>query len=106
MRGANRHLKPVRPTVVSARDGRGISSSRFLVNADPAAGRDLQVISDNRPEVSAALQEMQTATLKLALMLPRPLLERLVECVIDWLDDLDGDPDLEPTDEREPGDGL
>lgn len=35
-------------------------------------------------------------------MLPRPMLERFVERVIERLDDLDGDPDLEPIDEREP----
>ena len=39
--------------------------------------------------------------LELALMLPRPQLERLVEQVIDCLDDLDGDSDLEAIDERE-----
>jgi len=35
-------------------------------------------------------------------MLPRQTLERFLECVIERLDDLDGDPDLEPIDEREP----
>jgi hypothetical protein len=35
-------------------------------------------------------------------MLPRPMLERIVLRLIDRLDELDGDPDFEAIDEREP----
>lgn len=78
-----------------------MTSAAFPVIADANAANDLQAISQSRPEVSGALKEMQVATLKLALLLPRSMLEQLVECVIEWLDDVDGDPDLEPIDERE-----
>jgi hypothetical protein len=38
---------------------------------------------------------LQTAIASV-LVLPRPLLERLVACLIERLDDYDGDPDCEP----------
>jgi hypothetical protein len=72
------------------------------LTVDPIAVAQLQAISDSRPEVSGALKEMQVATLKLALMLPRSMLEQLVEMVIEWLNEVDGDPDIELIDEREP----
>jgi len=37
--------------------------------------------------------------------LPRPVLSRLVQQLIDRLDDLDGDADLEPDDDDEEHDG-
>ena len=42
-----------------------------------------------------------TFLLKAAMRLPRPDVERLTECLIAGLDHLDGDPDLEPDDDRE-----
>jgi hypothetical protein len=45
---------------------------------------------------------MLSVALELAFMLPRRELERLIEHVIDRLDEVDGDPDIEPIDEREP----
>lgn len=49
-------------------------------------------------------RDILRAALELAAMLPRPMIERLIERLIEYLDGLDGDPDLEPIDEREPDD--
>lgn len=101
MKGANPQLKPVWLNGLLAQDGAHMTRASRMESGDPTAVAHLQAISDSRPEVSAALMEMQEATLKLALMLPRSMFEQLVERVIDWLDELDGDPDLELIDEGE-----
>jgi hypothetical protein len=67
----------------------GYSGTRRALHAGSPTGG-----SDGRDVLSMALE--------LTLMLPRPMLERFVERTIQRLDDLDGDPDLEPIDEREP----
>lgn len=61
-----------------------------------------EAVSAARPELATIIPDLLSLALKLTLMLPRPMQERFVECVIERLDDLDGDPDLELIDEREP----
>jgi hypothetical protein len=55
-----------------------------------------------RPEVNPVIGGILSVALELTLMLPRPMLERIVVRLIDRLDELDGDPDVEAPDEREP----
>ncbi len=43
--------------------------------------------------------------LRAAMRLPRPAIERLADSLISSLDELDGDPDLEPDDIDEEHDG-
>lgn len=102
MKRADGQLQPIRPAAVSAREGH-ISSRPFLVSVEHSptfAG--LEAFPAAQPELAAVMGDVLSLTLRLTLMLPRSMLERFVERVIERLDDLDGDPDLEPIDEREP----
>ena len=102
MKRAAQQFQPIRPAAVSTRDGSCIIPRQFPANADQASvSADLQMISVARPALAATFGDMLSVAVELTLMLPRPLLERFVERVIERLDDLDGDPDLEPIDERE-----
>lgn len=103
MNRADRQVLPIRPTVVSTRDGQDVSRCQLPANSDWATiASRLEAISAGRPEVAAVIRGVLAVAFELALMLPRPELERLVEQAIAQLDNLDGDPDLEPIDEREP----
>lgn len=103
MKRADRQLQPIRPPAGSTRDGYRVTVKQYPVNDTQVRNStDLEAISAARPEVGRVIRGMLSVALELAFMLPRPMLERFVECVIERLDDLDGDPDLEPIDEREP----
>ena len=66
------------------------------------ADQQLRTIPAARKPPTATFGDVLSKAVELTLILPRPMLERFVERVIERLDDLDGDPDLEPVDEREP----
>jgi len=102
MKRAVRQLQPTRQAV-SAGDGHGVSPRPFLVSVEHSVTfAELEAFSAARSELAAVMGDVLSVTLQLTLMLPRPMLERFVEGVIERLDGLDGDPDLEPIDEREP----
>jgi len=103
MKRADRQFQPIRPSAASTRDGHFISPRRVSANVEQAfVSVNLQAVSGHRPALAAATVDLLSAALDLTLMLPRPMLEQFVECVIERLDELDGDSDLEPIDEREP----
>lgn len=88
---------------VSSLEGRWrIASQRFRESSIPiATNLDLDAISRERPDVQPIVSGLLWVVLELTLMLPRSMLERMVLRLIERLDDLDGDSDLEPTDDRE-----
>jgi hypothetical protein len=65
-------------------------------------GVDLESLASARPELNPLIGRLLSVALELTLMLPRPMLERIVVRLIERLDELDGDSDLEAADEREP----
>jgi hypothetical protein len=103
VRRADRRTRPIRPTVILARDSRRISARPLQVIGNlgtPCA--DLGSLASAIPEVNPLIGGLLSVALELTLMLPRPMLERIVLRLIDRLDELDGDSDLEALDDREP----